>query len=228
MQKLPETIEPDWPRPPGVRAFFTTRALGDVKAGVAHGALRAILPAPPVWLKQVHGMVVVDAAAIATDGVPEADASFTTARGIVCAVMTADCMPVLLAARDGSAVGAAHAGWRGLCAGVIERTIERMHVPGEDLVAWLGPAIGPRAYEVGEEVRGEFLARDPRSASAFVPVRPGHWLLDLYAVARQRLHAKGVAAIYGGGHCTYSETDLFFSFRRDKVIERMAAFVWRV
>lgn len=228
MQKLPETIEPDWPRPPGIRAFFTARALGDVKGDTARTRLGGILPAPPVWLKQVHGTAVVDAGEVPPGAPPDADASFTTERGVVCAVMTADCMPVLLAARDGSTVGAAHAGWRGLCAGVIERTIEKMHVPGQDLIAWLGPAIGPRAYEVGEEVRGAFLARDPRSASAFVPVRPGHWLLDLYAVARQRLHAKGVAAIYGGGHCTYSETDLFFSFRRDKVIERMAAFVWRV
>lgn len=221
-------IEPDWPAVPGVRAFFTTREMGDVKGDSARAALKAILPSPPVWLKQVHGTCVVDAHAIPGGTTPEADASFTSQPGTVCTIMTADCMPVLLAARGGSVVGAAHAGWRGLCGGVIERTVDRMGVPGPSLQAWLGPTIGPRVYEVGAEVRDAFLAHDVSAASAFAPTRPGHWLLDLYAVARQRLAGCGIESISGGTHCTYSEEDLFFSFRRDKAMQRMAACIWRV
>jgi YfiH family protein len=228
MSRPAETIVPDWPAVPGVRAFFTTRGLGDVKSESARAALDAMLPSRPKWLKQVHGTTVVDAGAIAAGTTPEADGAFTNQRGIACSVMTADCMPVLLAARDGSVVGAAHAGWRGLCAGVIERTAGRMGSPGAGLQAWLGPTIGPRVYEVGAEVRDAFLARDARAADAFVPTRPGHWLLDLYAVARQRLADCGIRDVSGGAHCTASEPDLFFSFRRDKAIQRMAACIWRV
>ncbi len=225
---LAETIEPEWPAPPGVRAFVTTRAMGDAKSELARAKLSGLLPSPPKWLKQVHGTLALDAASIGTGDLPEADASLTTERNVVCAVMAADCMPVLLAARDGSVVGAAHAGWRGLCAGVIERTAQGIDLPGERMVAYMGPAIGPRAYEVGAEVRDAFLARDPAAASAFSPVRPGHWLLDLYAIARQRLAAIGITAVYGGSHCTYSEPSSFFSFRRDKAMQRMAACIWRV
>jgi hypothetical protein len=142
--------------------------------------------------------------------------------------MAADCMPVLLAAADGGVVSAAHAGWRGLRAGVIERTLEKMRVPGAEIVAFLGPAIGPRVYEVGDEVRDAFIAQDPAAVVAFSATRPGHWLLDLYAIARQRLAACGVTQIEGATHCTYSEPDLFFSFRRDKAMQRMAACIWRV
>lgn len=218
----------DWPAPPGVGWFVSTRTFGDVKDAPVRADLRSILPSAPVWLRQVHGTTVVDAAAVAPGTVPEADASFASVPGVVCTVMAADCMPVFLAARDGSVVGAAHAGWRGLCAGVIERTVEKMHVPGERLIAYMGPAIGPQAYEVGDEVREAFLARDRASAGAFAPTRPGHWLLDLYAVARQRLSALGVDAVHGGDHCTYSEPARFFSFRRDKAMQRMAACIWRV
>ena len=225
---LAETIEPDWPAPQGVRAFVTTRAMGDAKDDSARAKLARLLPSAPVWLKQVHGTLAVDAASIPSGQIPQADASFTTEPKVVCAVMAADCMPVLFAARDGSVVGAAHAGWRGLCAGVIERTAEGMRVPGKHMVAYLGPAIGPKAYEVGTEVRDAFLARDPAAATAFSASRPGHWLLDLYAVARQRLAAIGITAVYGGGHCTYSEPDRFFSFRRDKAMQRMVACIWRV
>lgn len=224
----PEILRPDWPAPPGVSAFVTTRALGDVKDPAARERLRAMLPADPAWLRQVHGTVVVDAATVVADRPPEADASSTSAGGVVCTVMAADCMPVLLSARDGSVVGAAHAGWRGLCAGVIERTVERMRVPGAGVQAWLGPAIGPRAYEVGDEVREAFVSKDAASAGAFAPARPGHWHLDLYAVARQRLAACGVDAVYGGGYCTHSEPARFFSFRRDAAMQRMAACIWRV
>lgn len=232
MPRQPERIEADWPAVPGVHAFFTTRALGDVTSPGVRESLAGVVPSAPAWLKQVHGTAVADADAVAPGVAPEADASVSSRRGTVCAVMTADCLPVLLAARDGSVVGAAHAGWRGLCAGVIERTVgkmrERMAAPGAGLQAWLGPAIGPRAYEVGDEVRAAFVAHGPAAASAFAPTRPGHWLFDLYAVARQRLEDCGVTSVHGGTHCTSSEPSLFFSFRRDKAAERMGAFIWRV
>lgn len=183
------------------------------------------LPAAPVWLRQVHGTRVVDAASAASKR-PEADASVARAPNVVCAVRAADCMPVLFADEDATVVAAAHAGWRGLCAGVIEATVAEMRVPGEALVAWLGPAIGPAHYEVGEEVRSAFVERDARAGDAFRRHRPGHWLLDLYAVARQRLAALGVARVHGGDYCTYSDPARFPSWRRDRSDERFAAFVW--
>jgi len=206
-------IIPDWPVPARVRALVTTRGDGE-----------PALPGPPAWLRQVHGTRVVDAAL--ASGRPEADAAVARAPGVVCVVQAADCMPVLLADEDGTVVGAAHAGWRGLAAGVIEAAVQAMAVPGERLSAWLGPAIGPARYEVGEEVREAFLARDARAAVAFAPSRPGHWWLDLYAVARQRLTGCGVARVAGGGLCTYSDPARFPSWRRDRTRERFAAFVW--
>lgn len=206
-------ILPDWPAPARVRALVTTRGEAD-----------PALPAPPAWLRQVHGTGVVDAAHALHE--PEADASVTRGPGVVCAVKAADCLPVLLADEAGSVVGAAHAGWRGLAAGVLEATVDAMQVPPRTLLAWLGPAIGPKAYEVGEEVRAAFLARDARAESAFVPNRPGHWLLDLYTVARQRLAARGVTRVHGGGLCTYSDPQRFPSYRRERTRERIAAFVW--
>ncbi len=206
-------IRPDWPAPPVVRALVTTRGEAD-----------PALPAPPAWLKQVHGTRVVDAAA-ASDR-PQADAAVARAPGVVCAVQAADCMPVLFADDAGSVVGAAHAGWRGLAAGVIEATVAAMRVPPERLLAWLGPAIGPAHYEVDAVVRDAFLARDAAAERAFVPNRPGHWLLDLYAVARRRLEAAGVTRVHGGGFCTYSDAARFPSWRRDRTRERIAAFVW--
>lgn len=220
----PETIQPDWQAPANVRALMTTRALGDLKDETARARLRALLPADPCWLRQVHGVDAVDASRCA--GPVQADASFTSRRNVVCAVMVADCMPVLLAEESGAAVGVAHAGWRGLSAGVIEATVRAMAVPPARLLAWLGPAIGPAAYEVGPEVRDAFLANDATTAAAFAPKRPGHWLLDLYAVARQRLAALGVGRISGGGFCTYAETQRFFSYRRDRTSARMAAAIW--
>jgi YfiH family protein len=219
-----ELIEPDWPVVPGVRALVTTRALGDMKSEAGRLRLRAFLPAEPAWLRQVHGTHAIDAVRAAPD--MAADASFTTQANIVCAVMAADCMPVLLADERGTAVGIAHAGWRGLCAGVIEATVAAMAVPASGVLAWLGPAIGPGGYEVGDEVRAAFVARDARAAAAFRPTRPGHWNLDLYAVARQRLAARGVTRVFGGGYCTASDPGRFFSYRRDKSSERMAAAIW--
>ncbi len=218
-----EILEPDWAAPASVRALVTTRAMGDLKQEAARRKLRTLLPAEPHWMRQVHGTTVLEAP---FDEGSAADASVARRRGEVCVVMAADCMPILFAAEDASAVGAAHAGWRGLSAGVIEATVARMDVPPPSLLAWLGPAIGPRAYEVGDEVRAAFLERDANAASAFTATRPGHWLLDLYAVARQRLAALGVERVSGGGHCTYTEAARFFSYRRDRATERMAALVW--
>jgi YfiH family protein len=221
-----ETVIPDWPAPGAVRALVTTRSMGDMSAG-AQGRirLRPLLPAEPVWLRQVHGAAVALLENSNEKG-PQADAAVTRRPGTVCLVTVADCMPVLFADEDASVVAAAHAGWRGLAAGVIEATLEAMRVPAARVLAWLGPAIGPRAYEVGDEVREAFLAGDAAAASAFVAARPGHWRLDLYAVARQRLAARGVARVSGGGFCTYSEQERYFSWRRERAPERMAAAIW--
>jgi YfiH family protein len=219
----PEVIVPDWPAPRGVRALVTTRALGDMKSEAGRSRLRALLPAGPVWLRQVHGVAVIDAARTPA-GAP-ADASFCREKNVVCAVMAADCMPVLLAHEDGDVVGIAHAGWRGLCAGVVEATIAAMGVRAERILAWLGPAIGPGDYEVGEEVRTAFMDRDARAAAAFQPSRPGHWNLDLYAVARQRLAACGVLQV-SGGTLSSADSSRFYSYRMNKASERMAAAIW--
>lgn len=220
---MPDTVVPDWQAPARVRALVSTRAVGDVRREGA-ARFRALLPAEPRWLKQVHGVEVIDASRYA--GPVEADASFTREEGVLCTVMVADCMPVLLADENGEAVAAAHAGWRGLSAGVIEATVAAMGLPAQRLHAWLGPAIGPKAYEVGAEVREAFVAKDAAAESAFAPTRPGHWHLDLYVVARQRLSRLGVTRISGGGFCTHTDQERFFSYRRDKAMQRMAAAIW--
>jgi len=215
-----ELIRPDWPVPCNVKAIVTTRPFGDMARGAPGRArLRAHLPAEPAWLRQVHGNEVIDADSASDE--PQADAAVGRRRGTVCAVLIADCLPVILADANGSVVGVAHAGWRGLSCGVIEATVRAM--ASGALIAWLGPAIGPRVYEVGDEVCAAFL---PEEQSAFVATRPGHWLLDLYAVARGRLEASGVKRVYGGGFCTYSQPERFFSYRRERASGRMAALVW--
>ncbi len=215
---------PQWEAPARVRALMTTREAGDMAKNDARAALRAELPADPVWLRQVHGTAVMDLDS--SVHALTADAAVTRATNRICAVQAADCMPVLLADRAGTVVGAAHAGWRGLAAGVLEATVAAMQVPGEEIVAWLGPAIGPRVYEVGDEVRAAFVAREQAASRAFSATRLGHWLLDLYWVARQRLHALRVRSIYGGDFCTYSDPHRFYSYRRDGATGRMAALVW--
>jgi YfiH family protein len=238
----PDWLRPDWDAPASVRALVTTRA-----GGVSHGPyaalnlservgddpfavetnrtlLRAVLPGDPVWLAQVHGADVVDAAAVS--GIVRADAAFTRARRVVCAVQVADCLPVLLADRAGTVVAVAHAGWRGLAAGVVERTVEAMRVRAEELVAWLGPAIGQDAFEVGEDVHAAFVGPDPGAAAAFRAGAPGKWHADLCALARRRLAALGVASVAGGGWCTHAEPVRFYSYRRDGVTGRMAALAW--
>lgn len=240
-----EPVIPGWPAPARVRAFVTTRAggvstgscaslnlgtrCGDDAGAVAENRSRlaARLPSAPVWLRQVHGTRVADAdAARAAGDEPEADAAVARRASTVCAVLVADCMPVFLADEAASVVAVAHAGWRGLSAGVLEATLDAMRVRPESVLAWLGPAIGPRVYEVGEEVRAAFLAHDRAAETAFAPTRPGHWLLDLYRIARQRLAARGVARVSGGGFCTHSDAARFFSHRRDPRSGRMAAVVW--
>lgn len=238
-----EFIRADWPAPAHVRALTTTRAggfsagpfaslnlgdhVGDDPQTVARNRslLRETLRIPePSWLKQVHGTDVVEAEFGRAGAV--ADGSFTEMLGTVCAVLTADCLPVALCDRQGTRVAMVHAGWRGLCAGVIEAGVLALRVPGDELLAWLGPAIGPDAYEVGEEVRTAFVAHDPEAASAFRECAPGKWLADMYALARQRLAAMGVTAVSGSGFCTYRERERFFSYRRDGATGRMASLIW--
>ncbi|TAK80993.1 MAG: peptidoglycan editing factor PgeF [Betaproteobacteria bacterium] len=217
-------LHPQWDAPARVRSLMTTRESGDMAKDAARVALRRSLPADPAWLRQVHGTAVLDLDSSVDD--VTADAAITRSGKRVCVVQVADCMPVLLADRSGTVVGAAHAGWRGLAAGVLEATLAAMRVPGEQILAWLGPAIGPSVYEVGDEVRAAFLARDEAASQAFSPTRPGHWLLDLYQVARQRLHAEGITSIHGGDLCTYSDRKRFYSYRRDGPTGRMAALIW--
>ena len=239
-------IVPDWPAPPSVRALITTRA-GGVSRGAYAGLnlglstgddaeavtrnrarLRQSLPAEPLWLRQVHGTTVVEADGM--EGSPEADAAVARRPGTVCAALTADCLPLLMCDRDGTVVAAAHAGWRGLCSGVIEETLRAMDRPPEALLAYLGPAIGPAAYEVGAEMREAFIAADrggdPESEAAFTPGRPGKFYADLYALARARLARSGVVRVYGGGYCTYTERERFYSYRRDGATGRMASLIW--
>ena len=238
-------LAPQWPAPQGVRAAFTLRGggvstgryeslnlgtrVGDLDAAVAENRRRLHeklpLPAEPAWIEQVHGVAVLDLDALAPSA-PCADAIIARRAGAVCVVQVADCLPVLFAARDGGAVAAAHAGWRGLAAGVLEATVARLGVEPQQLIAWLGPAIGPSHFEVGEEVRAAFTAHDSAAAAAFEPNARGRWHCDLGALARQRLAGIGIGAVYGGGWCTFADPARFFSHRRDGQCGRMAALIW--
>ncbi len=189
--------------------------------------LRPLLPSEPVWLTQVHGTNVVNAAT-ATNA-PEADASFSTERGVVCATLTADCLPVLFCDSKGTVVAAAHAGWRGLADGVLEQTVSQMRAAGAgDILAWFGPAIGPQSFEVGEDVPDAFVARSADMRAAFTPKpgQPGKYLADIYLLARKTLHKIGVDRISGGGMCTVIDKHRFYSFRRDNITGRMATLIW--
>lgn len=236
-----DALRPDWPAPPAVRALTTTRVggvsrppwdgfnlaahVGDRPAHVARNRSllrsRFGLPGDPAWLSQVHGTDVLEAG---RGG--EADAVWTDVPGRVCAVLTADCLPVLFCADAGTCVAAAHAGWRGLAAGVLEATVAALPAEPAGLLAWLGPAIGPDAFEVGDEVRSAFVGRDAGAAAAFRPAGAGRWLADLYALARLRLAAAGVTRVSGGGWCTFDDRDRFYSYRRDGITGRMASLVW--
>ena len=244
-------IRPDWPVAPGVQAIITTRAGGsstgaygapncdgmnlglgsgdDISIVAANRArLRELLPSEPRWLRQVHGARVVDAATV--DGIVEADAALTDQPGTVAVVMVADCMPVLLADERGRCVGVAHAGWRGLAAGILQATVlamrERLREPDARLIAYLGPAIGPDHFEVGGDVLQAMTAGLQGAAAAFVPSGAGKYRADLFALGRMALAAAGVDAVVGGGVCTYCDPDRFYSHRRDRVTGRHAALVW--
>lgn len=202
--------------------------VGDLPEAVAENRRRlreaAGVPAEPVWLSQVHGTAVADLDASRPSG--PADAAFARQRGRVCAILTADCLPILLAAESGDLVAAAHAGWRGLAGGVIEAAVRALKVAPETLMAWLGPAIGPRHFEVGAEVREALLAGDSGADAAFAANARGRYMADLDALARRRLAALGVSRVYGGGQCTYADRDRYFSHRRDGVTGRQATLIW--
>ena len=234
-------LTPDWPAPVWVKACITTRSGGissapfdsfnlgahvdDDPVAVTKNRQRLIsqLGCKPAWLRQVHGVAVVPAE---PGEVLEADASWTATPGVACTVMTADCLPVLFCDRAGSRVAAAHAGWRGLAGGVLEATLDALAVAPEDVLAWLGPAIGPHAFEVGAEVREAFMATHPQAAEAFVAsVNPDRYMADIYQLARIRLAARGVTAVYGGGFCTYSDPR-FYSYRRAARTGRFASLIW--
>lgn len=239
---MADLLVPAWPAPANVRALQTLRTggcspapwdsfnlgdhVGDSPMLVAanRAKLRALLPGEPLWLQQVHGITAVDADF--SSNLLVADAAIARQKDKVCVVMTADCLPVLLCDRAGTVVAAAHAGWRGLLAGVLEATIDKMEVPAGELLAWLGPAIGPKRFEVGDEVRTVFIDQAPDAALAFSPKLPGKWLANIYTLARQRLQAAGVDSISGGDFCTASDTERFFSYRRDGVTGRMASLIW--
>jgi YfiH family protein len=241
---LAEWITPDWPAPRRVRAFVTTRAGGvsegeyaSMNLGVSSGdepdrvarnraAVRAHLPGDPLYLAQVHGTGLINWGTTPINLTPKADASITATPGRVCVVLTADCMPVLLATVTGDKVGVAHAGWRGMAAGVIENAVAAMQAEPGDVVAWMGPTIGPDAFEVGPEVREAFVSQDTGADVAFRSHRPGKYMADLYALARRRLMNAGVKQVHGGGFCTYHEADRFFSYRRAQKSGRMGAFIW--
>ena len=240
---------PDWPAPPGVHAAVTTRLQpgtraaseepfdlgprdGHDPAAVARNRatlVRALdLPSTPCWLRQVHGTGVFDAdAARAPAGAePEADAAVARRANVVLAILTADCLPVLLCADDGSAIAAAHAGWRGLAGGVLESAVAALGVPPARVLAWLGPCIGAASYEVGADVRDAFAGEDTGANAAFAPNRPGHWLCDLVALARRRLARAGVTHVHGGGFDTFADPR-FPSYRRDGRTGRFASLIWR-
>jgi YfiH family protein len=237
-------LVPDWDVAPRVRAFVTTRAGGvsrgefgsmnlgsrggDEAANVERnrGIVRQHLPASPRWMAQVHGTDVADLDRLDESQVPKADAAVTSRPGHVAVVLTADCMPLLLSDEAGTRVALAHAGWRGMAAGVIESTVQAMDVAPRKLRAWMGPTIGPQAFEVGPEVHEAFLKTDPSADEAFHPHKPGKYLADLYALARRRLTAAGVARVHGGGFCTYTDAERFFSYRRVPASGRMGAFIW--
>lgn len=243
-------IRPNWPAPANIQAVCTTRHggvserpwtslnlgdhVGDEPGHVMENRMRLAdacgLPVSAFgWLNQVHGTQVISLPAESVTAIPEADASFTQASGTACAILTADCLPVILCDHSGAIVAAAHAGWRSLCNGVLENLVARMAVPGSRLMAWFGPAIGPTAFEVGPEVRAAFIAQNPQASAAFSEssTREGHHMADIYRLARQRLEALGIKDIYGGDLCTVFDSQRFYSYRRDGQAGRMATIIWK-
>jgi len=239
-----EMIKPDWQAPVNVKALTTLRSGGvsvapydsfnladhvsdnpdHVKENRKRLMESAGLPAEPVWLQQVHGTRVIDAAAYKAG--EKADGSFTSKASVVCAVLTADCLPVFICDEAGEQVALLHAGWRGLANGVIEQGVAAMHSPASGLLVWLGPAIGAQVFVVDDEVRQVFIKNDKAAEAAFRQAGPGKWLADLYQLARLRLQAQGIQAISGGGYCTYTDDSRFYSFRRNPMCGRMASLIW--
>jgi len=242
-------IVPDWPAPPQVRAVVTTRRLPGnslppydafnlgLRTGEDPALSRAnrkllerafALPSAPRWLHQVHGnrVEIFDADVDTNEAEPQADAAVTHAPGVVLAILSADCLPILLCADDGAEIAAVHAGWHGLAAGVIEACVGRLRTSPARIIAWLGPAIGPASYEVGDEVRARFIALDHAASTAFSATRPGHWLCDLYTLARQRLHALGIANVHGGGFDTRADERLYSYRRNGPDSGRFASLIW--
>ncbi|MGO1749419.1 MAG: peptidoglycan editing factor PgeF [Marinobacter sp.] len=242
-------IRPDWPAPSNIRAVCSTRMggvsqspwaslnlgdhVGDAPNDVLENRTKLAnacdLPVDAFgWLNQVHGTEVVSLPA--AEAVPEADASFTRVAGKACTILTADCLPVILCDHDGGVVAAAHAGWRSLCGGVLENLVAGMKIPGGRLMAWLGPAIGPRAFEVGPEVKAAFIAQSPQAEAAFsaLGAREGHYMADIYLLARQRLEKLEITSVYGGDFCTVADSQRFYSYRRDGQTGRMATVIWKI
>lgn len=247
MSSMNDWIIPDWPTPSNVKSLFTTRNGGGSSAPYAslnlgdhvgdeplivkqnRALLRRFLPGEPEWLQQVHGTKSVNLDEHDCTSPCEGDAAFSRCPGVICTVLVADCLPILLCDRAGAVVAVIHAGWRGMAEGIIERTVSAIGKLNTPLMAWLGPAIGPDHFEVGEEVRKTFIEHDETSALAFISRSPrnnGKWLADLFLLARQRLTNAGVAEIYGGGECTFSDPARFFSYRRDGKTGRMAGLIW--
>lgn len=241
-------VSADWPAPANIVAGTTTRRGGASTAEYASMNIAAHvgddpdrvadnrrgfvamcdLPGEPLWLSQVHGTKIIAAGALSPNsGIPEADAIVSGRGNDVCAVMTADCLPILLCTIDGTEVAAAHGGWRGIAGGIIEVTVAAMSVPAKNLIAWLGPAISQPAFEVGNEVRDAFVSHNVEAVGCFLANKRGRWQADLYGLARQRLAATGVTAVFGGAHCTYADDERFFSYRRDGQCGRMASFIFR-
>jgi len=233
-------LKADWPAAEFIKAGITLRQggvseqpydsfnlathVGDELSAVQQNRLMLQVPNEPQWLEQIHSTTVVSLPS--EDVIPKADAVYTSEKRIVCAVMTADCLPLLITDKQGSCVAAIHAGWRGLCDGIIEATIKKLPVEPESLLVWLGPAIGPDVYEVGQEVYDAFTNVEAKAQESFTDVSDGHWLFDIYRLAKSRLNKVGVNHIYGGDHCTLSEEKDFFSYRRDGVTGRMASLIW--
>ena len=247
MNKTEQWLVPDWPAPENIHAASTLRTGGvsqnaffslnpasyvgdnNERVGENRQIIRAMLglPAEPVWLEQIHSNLVIEA--LETNVLQQADASYTNKSGVVCAVMTADCLPLLVCSRDGLTVAAIHAGWRGLLAGVIGNTVMAMQAckGSEDLLVWLGPAIGPGSFEVGAEVREAFIKKSGVFDKAFMQQTDDKWLADIYQLARIELAMLGIVAVYGGTHCTFTDHERFYSYRRDAQTGRMATLIWR-
>ncbi len=247
-----QIITPDWPAAKNIHAFCTTRKSPEQNKTQVKGAAYADfnlalhvddnpeqvnvnrqqllkyykLPTEPVWLNQVHGCQVIEVPHSHSPSPPTADAAFTRTAEQLCTVMTADCLPLLICNRRGNKVAAAHAGWRGLAAGVIETSVAQFNEKPTELLVWLGPAIGAEVFEVGSEVRDIFINKQAQSAAAFKENRAGYYLADIYQLARLRLQSMGIDAVYGGEYCTFTDVDHFYSYRRDGTTGRQASLIW--